>query len=289
MTMKRPDVLVVGAGVIGCSVAYSLVKRGASVTVLERDTPGGVTSRASAGMLVPTAEGLPTGPLLDLALRSLKMFPSLARELLEEGGVDVEYSPSGVLLPSYTEEEAGEQRRRAATEGQRLTWLTRAEALEREPLLGTWLHGALFQASEGHIHPVKLTDALTQAAARRGAAFHFGVEVDGFLRERKRVTGVRAGGTEWQAGTVVLAAGSWSRGLASREGFALDVKPVRGQVVSLRAVPQPLRSIVFGHPGYIVPRRDGTLLLGASQEMAGFQIRPTVGNLAMLLEAGKRL
>jgi glycine oxidase len=289
MTVKRPDVLVVGAGVIGCSVAYALAKRGASVTVLERDTPGGVTSRASAGMLVPTAEGLPSGPLLDLALRSLAMFPSLAAALLEDGGVDVEYSPSGVLLPASTDEVAAELRARAKSGQDGLRWLSRAEALEREPLLEPSLHGALFQPNEGHVHPVRLTDGLTQAAARRGAAFHFGMEVDGLVRQGNRVVGVRTGGTEWHAGAVVLAAGSWSGALARWAGVAVDVLPVRGQVVSLRVVPQPIRSVVFGRPGYLVPRRDGTLLLGASQEWVGFENRSTAGNLAMLLEAGKRL
>lgn len=289
MTIKRPDVLVVGSGVIGCSIAYSLAKRGAAVTVLERDTPGGVASRASAGMLVPTAEGLPKGPLLNLALRGLKMFPSLAQELLEEGGMDVEYSPSGVILPAYTEEEAAEQQKRAQTDRRGLRWLSRAEALEHEPLLGTWPHGALYQPNEGHVNPVKLTDGFTQAAARRGVAFHYGVEVDGLLRHGKRVTGVRTGTTEWQADAVVVAAGSWSGTLARRVGITVDVQPVRGQVVLLKALPQPLRSIVFGHPGYIVPRGDGTLLVGASQEFVGFENRPTAGNLAMLLEASRRL
>lgn len=287
--MKRPDVVVLGAGIIGCSIAYSLVKRGAAVTVLERDTPGGVTSRASAGMLVPTAEGLPKGPLLNLALRGLKMFPALAEELLEEGGVDVEYSPSGVILPAYTEEEAAEQQKRAETERRGLRWLSRAEALEHEPLLEPSLHGALFHPNEGHVHPVKLTDGLTQAAARRGAAFHFGVEVDGLVRQGARVVGVRTGGMEWQAGAVVVAAGSWSGAVARWAGVAVDVQPVRGQVVWLRAVPQPIRSVVFGQTGYIVPRRDGTLLLGATQEFVGFENRATAGNLAMLLEGGKRL
>ncbi|MSQ12232.1 MAG: glycine oxidase ThiO [Dehalococcoidia bacterium] len=289
MTEKRPDVLIVGAGVIGCSIAHALVRRGAAVTVLERDYPGAVTSRASAGMLVPTAEGLPAGPMLNLAVQSLRLYPTLAETLREESGVDVEYSACGVLVPAFGDQAAQALKTRLSPDNPALQWLPRAVALEREPLLNPTLLGALFHPSEGQVNPAKLVEALTQAAARMGAAFHYGVAVDGLVRHGGRVAGVRTGSSEWHAGATVLAAGAWSGALSRWAGVPLDIQPVRGQVVSLRCVPQPLRTVVFGQPGYLVPRRDGTLLVGATQEWTGFENRATAGNTRMLLESAKRL
>jgi glycine oxidase len=290
MTTRHPDFLIIGAGAIGAAIAHALARHGAAVTVLERDHPGGATSRAAAGMLTPTGEGIPPGPLRDLSLHSLRLYPDLARRVLDEAGVDIELSMCGVLLPAFTDEMASAYQARASQEGpDGLRWLHRADALKHEPLLAESLRGALFHPTEGHVNGSRLTDGLTQAAARLGAAFHYGVEVSGLLRDSNHVLGVRAGGSDWHAGTVVLAAGAWSGDLAAQTGISLDIHPVRGQTISLRLVPQPIKHVIYGHPGYLVPRRDGTLTLGATQEWAGFDLRATAGNVRMLLETCRQV
>ncbi|MBI4497630.1 MAG: glycine oxidase ThiO [Chloroflexi bacterium] len=290
---ERAEVVVVGGGAIGGAVAYALSRAGVRVTLLEARRIGDGASGAAAGMLTPLAEAPQPGPFADLALHSLRRFPALAQELREVAGMDIEYVPSGVLRVATSEEH--ERTLQEALTWQRalgldLRWLGPEQVRSLEPDLAPEVRGGVFSPEEGHVHSLRLTEALAQAAARLGATVRVGTPVVGLTRHNGRVTGVRTAEGAVAADQVVLAAGSWTGLLAHELGVAAPVRPVKGQILSLALVPCPLRRVVYGSGvGYLVPRRDGSVVVGATQEEVGFDMRVTAQGLAALLRGATQL
>lgn len=289
--MNTADVLIVGGGVIGCSVAYYLAREGLSVTLLERDEVAAHASGVAAGMLAPICESTGSGPFFELGVLSLGMFPELTAELRELTGLDPQYSPSGVLRVARSDEEAEHLRSQAellADYG--LQWLEASEAQEREPQLAAPIRGAVWSPREGHIHSRLFTRSLAQAAAGLGARIESGVPALGLIvTSDDRVIGVRTAAGDYGAGHVVLCAGAWTRLCGEWMGERLPVAPVRGQILSLEAPRPAFRSIIWGHDTYLVPRADGTVVVGATVEDAGYDCRTTAVGLATLLAAAPLL
>lgn len=294
--MARPDVIVVGGGIVGCSIAYHLAARGVRVAVVERHRAGGQASGAAAGMLAPGAEAHEPGPLLDLGLRSLGLFPELAARLHEETGVDVEYVPSGLLYVALDEGEAEALRRRLAWQrqaGVEAEWLEGAAARALEPGLPAGVLGAVHYRREHHVYSPRLVQALALAAARRGATFLEGTEATGLLADGDRVRGVTLcgegagvlpGGERLEGDHVVLAAGAWTSFWGPRLGLDLPVYPVRGQIIALEQKPLPFRHVVFcaSPRGYAVPKVRGVIAVGATEDRAGFDASVTLAGVAYL-------
>jgi glycine oxidase len=282
--MAAPDVIIVGGGAIGCAIAYYLAQAGARVTILERGEVGGEASGASAGILAPLELSLERGPLLDLCLASLELHPSLADALRQETDIDVEYLRSGILRVALSDEDAGDLH--ALVQGQRprgvMEWVD-AEALRRlEPRLAA-ARGGVYSPQYHQVNAHRLTQALAQAAVARGAALRQGVAVTGFVTDGPRVTGVRTGDGRMMAGQVVLAAGSWTAALGRRLGLMLPVKPMRGQMLAFPDSSSPLRHILLGEDGgYLAPKANGFLFVGATVEDVGFRRNTTAKGLAGL-------
>lgn len=284
----RSDALVVGGGVIGCAVAYFLAREGLSVTLLERDAVGEHASGAAAGMLLPTGEVDAPGPFLTLAMESLALFPDLARELHERSGIDVEYETSGALRVARSQAEAEALRARAERfRDHGVEWIDAQAAAAAEPALAHDVLGALHAPREGHVRSALLARAFAGAAARLGAEIVAGVSVTGLLREGERITGVRTTADPRETDTVVLCMGAWAAALSDwlPELPRLPVDPVRGQILCLEPRDPPLRGIVRDAHVYLVPRRDGTVTVGATEEHTGFDTRVTAGGMADLLGA----
>lgn len=286
----RSDVVIVGGGVIGCALAYELAGRGLGVTVLERDALGAHASTVAAGMLAPLSESARPGPLSDLGMRSLARYQSLAPALKDETGVDVELLPSGTLRVALGEVEEIELRRaerwqneQGKSAGMSVEWLDAATAREHEPAFAPGIVGALWSSGEQQVNPKRLMAALAQAAARRGAHFLEGTPALGFMVANGRVCGLRTSSGNIDAGTVVLAAGPWSGGLGDDLGLSFPVTPKRGQLLHLRAIPQPLRHMLNARHRYLVPRADGTIIVGATEEERGYDRRPSAAGIAYLL------
>ena len=283
------DVAVVGAGVVGAAVAYECAERGARVVLLERGEPGREASGAAAGMLAPCSEAHTAGPFLDMARESLRLWPSFARRVQEDGGVDPELVLDGLLRVATGEQEAAAVRDRlhwqagaGIAEGR---WVDAGEARELEPALREDVVGAAWYAGEGHVNSRRAVEALVRAAQARGAVVRVGAEVVGpavdGARQREGAeapatarspAGVRlADGTQIHADNVVLAGGAWVGRLAAAFGSPLPVRPVHGQVIGLRGLPLIPRRVLFaGLQGYAVAKRDGTVLVGATEEERGF-------------------
>jgi glycine oxidase len=277
------DVVIVGGGVIGCSIAYYLTQAGVRVTLVERGEIGGAASGAAAGILAPLGESPRPGPFVDLCLASFRLFPSLADTLREETGIDIEYLPSGILHVALTETEERELRHRLGWQrslGLPLEWLDAETLRLLEPRVAS-ARGALYSPQEHQVSAGRLTQALSQAAARRGAVLRQDTAVTGLLTNGTRAIGVRTPSGEISGGHVVLAAGPWTGAFARGLGVLLPVRPVRGQMLAFADFAPggrslPLRHIVWGEAAYLVPKANGFLFVGATVEDVGFRSTTTV-------------
>jgi glycine oxidase len=283
-------VAVIGGGIMGSAVALRLAQRGIGVTVIERGIPGAEASSAAAGILGPQMEAAGPGPLLELGLKSRALYPALAAELRELTGIDVGYDRSGVLMVAF--DEAGEatlSSRRAwqLARGLRVESLSSEAARAREPALSPSVRAALAFIDDAQVVARDLARAFSQAAAVAGARFLTGRYVRRVMIENGAAVGVELDGETLPAGVVVVAAGSWS-GLVEGAGVpSAVVRPARGQLVSIETRPPLFRHVVAAPGGYLVPRRDGTVLAGSTLEMAGFRKEVTVGGLAGILGLAK--
>jgi glycine oxidase len=287
------DVAIIGGGIMGCAVALRLAGRGVGVTVIERGIPGAEASSAAAGILGPQMEADASGPLLDLGLRSRALYPALAAELRDATGIDIGYVKSGVLAVALDGAGAAELTARRAWQtarGLRVESLSGEQLHALEPNLGPEVRAALRFADDAQVNARELARAFSQAAAAAGARFLQGRYVRRVLVRGGVATGVELDGEELASGAVVVAAGSWS-GLVEGSGVpATVVRPARGQLASIETRPPLFRHVlsVHGH-GYLVPRRDGTVLAGSTVEMAGFRKEVTVGGLAQILGLARTL
>lgn len=287
--MAHPDVIVVGGGVVGCAVTYFLAAAGYAVSLLERGDLASQASGAAAGMLAPICEATDDGPFFELGVRSLAMFPELVPVLRERSGIDPQFVPSGILRVAGTDEEARHLQAHASrfrTHG--LEWLDAQAAREREPLLRPDLRGALWSPREAHVYSPLMTRAYAGAAASLGASLEMGVPVIELLREGDRVRGVQTPDGPREAGLVILCTGAWTRFCTAWLGVPVPIEPVRGQILAVETPRPAPRSIVWGEGAYLVPKLSGQLIVGATQERAGFDCRTTAEGVARLLAAAAR-
>jgi glycine oxidase len=281
-------VVVLGAGVIGTSVADALARRGADVIVLDMRAPGRGASQASAGMLAPYVEGRHRHALLDLGVRSAALFPQLIARLTEATGLRVEYERTGTLEVALSNDDARElDRARAWLDARRIAaeWLEPARLREFEPSLSPTVIGGLHIPSHGFVAVPSLVAALVQSARLAGAVFEAPVEAATVEAGAERVE-IRAAGRSYAADAAVIAAGSWSRRVRVANVAALPVRPVRGQLLHLvwTGETRP-RRIVWGSRCYVVPVPTVSALVGATAEEAGFDEHATTGGVRDLTNA----
>jgi glycine oxidase len=256
--------------------------------VVERERPGAGASGAAAGMLSPLPESPGPGAFLELALASLELYPEFVARLSEATGIDVGYRREGKLEVAL--DEAGTVALKAAlawrlANGHCVEWLDSAEARRLEPALGPDVRAALLNTHEQQVDNRILTRASWLAAAKAGVRFRVGELAVGLTTAQGRVTGISlASGEVLPAGQVVIAAGCWSAQFAGLPR-PLPIAPIRGQIVVLESTPPLLTRVVGASGCYLVPRRDGRLVIGSTMEQAGFNTRATGGGVARLLAA----
>ncbi len=285
-------VIVVGAGVIGSAIALELRQRGAQVVVVEGTSAGGQTSSASAGMVNPFSLTPEDNPAIPFFLLSRSLFPEWVRMLYELTGIDAEWQSQGSLRVALTDLDAEHLRRM-------LAWIQKYEpearlispdeARQYEPALPDTLSGALWLPNEGWVHTERLMRALHSALRLVGVELYEGQPVLGFIRHQHRVEGVYTSGRAIHADAVVLSAGAWTGALANLLGFHIPIEPVRGQILVIGDLNRRMRFLITSPIGYLVPRQDGTVLLGATREYAGFDMRPTAEGFTHLLHTLSRL
>ena len=287
------DVAVIGGGVIGLAVAWRAAQRGHAVCVLERGELGGGASHVAAGMIAPVTEA-DAGELalLELGLRSARLWPRFATELTDAAGADPGLRRSGALVVARDRDEAEALERELALRhelGLEARRLLPSAARRLEPALAPTIRLALDVPGDHAADPRALVLALTEAARRAGVTLRTGARVDRIEQRAGRVTGVGlAGGEVVRAARIVAAAGAWTGTVGGLPRIPL--RPVKGQILRLRDPTGPglLERIVRFEGGYLVPRGDGRYVLGATMEERGFDTTVTAGGLYELLrDAGE--
>lgn len=297
MERESYDVLVVGAGVVGCAIAYHLTKAGLRVALLDKGSVAGEASQAGAGMLAPLAESGEDSdshnPFLHLCLAALRYYEDLDRELKHETGIDIELVDAPTLRPAFDEHEVEELR--AAMEMQRnllpgLEWLEGKAAREVEPLLPSTVQGVLISPTERNVQVTRLTQAYARGAALRGTQIFEGRSAGRLIRQGQRVVGVETEHGPMRSEAVVLATGAWAA-MWHAATVKPPIFPVKGQILALRATPDfCLRHTIYYHKlGYMLPKADGSIYVGATSELAGFDKTVTVEGVTTLLTVATKL
>jgi glycine oxidase ThiO len=276
---ENRDILIVGGGAIGLAIALELSLQGASVTVLSRNFAEAAL-HAAAGMLAPEAEGLAPGPMRELCLRSRALYPDWVAKLESLSGMEVEYWPCGILTPLY-----GDDLKANPTAQARPEWCDRDAVAALQPRLSEAVVGGWWFPDDGQINNQNVAQALRLSMQHLGVNLCEGVTVERILCSDAQVTGVKTSAGLYQAGHYVLAAGAWSGNF-----LGLPVQPRKGQMLAVRTMqPQPLQHVLFGTEVYIVPRRNGQVVIGATNEAVGFTLHNTPAGLQTLLNAALRL
>jgi glycine oxidase len=291
----RADVAVIGGGVIGCAVARELARRGRSVVVVERDSPGRRATWAAAGMLSPLGEAGTGGPLLELADESLQRYAAFAHALREESGIDIEYRTNGKLHVALEDGEATLRSLAAVPAAARfdVRLLGGDEARALEPALSERVTAALLVARDHRVNNRLLVQALLASATAAGAALRTANPVASIVARHDRAAGVRlASGETVETEHVVVAAGAWSGHL---EGLprVVPVRPVKGQMFAVDARPRTgdrpgaalVERVIYADRCYIIPRDDGRVLVGATVEDVGFRKGATPRGVGGLMTA----
>jgi glycine oxidase len=251
--VKTWDVVIIGAGIIGLSLARELRKRSASVLLIDRGMPGREASRAAAGMLAATPGEMPSA-LLPFASASLQLYPEFVHELQDEAGIDVDLRRDGTLLfldspPALSE----------VLTGEKISEL--APNLNTQGRCGVYL-------SEASVDPRALISAALQACKHRGVDTSFGDAITSVELTDRGVTGVSTAKTKFSASMVVNCAGAWSGQIGPRP---FPTRPVKGQMLCVAMPTRNLVRYVIRTPDvYLVPRSDGRLLIGATLEDVGY-------------------
>ena len=265
--------IVIGAGVVGATIAWELAAAGVRVTLLDARTPGDGATRASAGVLCPYIEGHPASPLRDLGRESLDLYDEFIVRLRRESGRDIVYERSGTLEVALNAEQADRLAAASAAlwkEGVEARWMPAAVIPDLEPNVSRDAAGGLFIPIHGYVGAMALTQAAVAAALRHGAT----LVADAGVIEIGPTPGggvtVRATAGSWTADAVVMAAGSWSSHVRVEGADSIPVKPIRGQLLQLASAPGLLKRPIWGNDVYLVPWPDGSVLVGATIEDVGF-------------------
>ena len=292
--MQQP-VIIVGAGVIGLSIAWALSRTGARVVVFDSGVAGREASWMSAGMLAPETEmGFEDEALYVLGRESMNRWPEFVRTLEQESGMSVDYRTEGILHVADDRDHREALRRHyefQKEQGLDVQWLTGAEAREIEPFLAPRLPGAVFSRSDHQVDNQLLVDALAVASKKNGVTIQEHTPVKAVEPSEDRPAVILENGSRVGGSRVILTAGAWSRTI---DGLEVDarppVRPVKGQMLQLKMEPPfELKHVVWGPHCYLTPKSSGRLLLGATVEERGFDRTVTAGGLYSLLEAGWRI
>ena len=286
------DVAVVGAGIVGLACGWRAAQRGLSVLVVERDASGAGASGVAAGMLAPVTEAeFGEQALLALNLAGAGLWPEFEAELAEASAVEIGYRRSGALVVAADRDDGEELRRLHAFQrslGLESDWLPGRECRRLEPRLSPRVGGGISAPQDHAVDPAATVRALAIAFEAAGGELASGSEVKGLLVDGDAVAGVRTAHGDVAAGHVVVAAGCWSGGLAGLpEAARPPVRPVKGQILRLRGprIPPLAERVIRSPRCYLVPRADGSVVLGATVEERGFDTRVTADGVHRLLEA----
>lgn len=282
---SQERIAIVGGGVIGCAIAFELGRRGASVTLFEAGEIGGGATRASAGILAPYTEVHQGGPLLELMVRGLEAYDDFVAHVRERSGIPFEYRRSGTVEVAEDPDRARALQARA---GDGLLWLDAADLRHAVPAVMPDALGGLLCPRHGYVGVRGFIAAIADAARRCGARLETGAAVERITPGERLVT-LRVRAEDRSFDRVVLCAGAWTPALDPLGALAGRIRPVRGQLLRLLAKDTAIGPVLWSRSCYLVPWADGTVLVGATSEDAGFEVRATAEGVRDLLTAATAL
>jgi glycine oxidase len=286
------DCLIVGGGINGSATAYNLAKKGFKVAILEMGQIASKSSGAAAGILGAQTELTADSPLFQFARKSRAMFPETIRELEEISGVHIGYINKGMYKVATKEEEIQELKelvRFQKQAGEQAEWLSIGEFTEKVPVVSNHLYGAMYIPNDGQVQAYELSIAFARAALVHGAEIFEFTSVQDWILKDSRIQGVKTNQGNFYANSVVVTTGAWSRTLLDKTGLELPVYPVKGECLSVISKKPILESTIFSHGCYIVPKKNGRLLIGATVKTDTFDEKVTFSGVLHLLEKAKQL
>jgi glycine oxidase len=277
----HPDVLILGGGVIGLTTAYFLAREGVQVEVVDKGDFGQEASWAGAGILPPGNPLHARTPFDQLRAHSAALFPTFSAELRERTGIDNGYMRCGGLEFIAAAGEGTEQEWQ--DEGIAYETLDERALARLEPALAPRLGPAHYLPDMAQLRNPRHVRALVAGSHSFGARLRPGCPVHGFERHGDRIRAARTVEGPLLAGRYVLAAGAWTDALLELVGWQPGIHPVRGQIALLNTGAPLFRRILLQGARYLVPRPDGRVLVGSTEEEAGFDKRTTAAAIADLL------
>lgn len=289
----KPVTVIFGKGIIGLSIAEELSRRGQSLVVAYRDTQGsGEASKAAAGYVSLLHAAAADAPFYNAAAFSFRRYPAWCAAIAREAQAQVEWTPCGSLsLWTKSRSEAGEWEIQRALQNGRLQgeWWERQKLFQEQEGLAGDFQGAFYCPQAGYVYPSQVLSALQELLHKRGVDFFPVPDEWVFERDGRRVTAVDFGWRRLETRAVVIAAGAWSGQVAQRLGQSLPIRPVKGHVVLMRGPAEKIRFLCHFSDVYIVPRKDGELLIGSTFEDEGFDAAVSQEKVDWLIKKAIRI
>jgi thiazole synthase len=281
------DIVIIGGGSIGLAIAVELKLRGAEVTVLCRDLQAAASS-AAAGMLAPDAEQITDPTMKSLCWRSRSLYPEWTSKLEDLTGLNAGYWPCGILAPVYKAPTSPTSPTSSTSPTSPAYWLDKTSIHQYQPGLGAEVVGGWWYPEDAQVNNQALVRVLWAAAETLGVELKDGITVEGLLQQQGQVLGVQTNIGIIRAEHYVLATGAWANEL-----LPIPVSPRKGQMLRVRvpdfAPELPLKRVLFGENIYIVPRKDRSIIIGATSEDVGFTPHNTPAGIQSLLQGAIRL
>lgn len=286
------DAIIIGGGVNGSSIAYYLSKRGKKVLLLEKDCLASKSSRAAAGMLAAQAELDDDGPLFQFAKKSRAMFPSLVEELEDLSGYHIGLINKGMYKIALTKEQEEELKKTIIVHqnaGEEAEWVSGDELRKREKAISEHVLGGMYIPKDGHLSAYDLSLAFARSAAVLGAEIKEHTKVLDFLIEAGEIKGVVTSAGHFLAENVIVTGGAWSSEILKSTGLHLQASPVKGECFSVKSVKPLIEATIFSHGCYIVPKKNGRIIVGATMVPNTFDQKVTFEAIQVLTERAKKI
>ena len=285
------DCLIVGAGVVGLSLAYELARHGMRLRVIDQGLPGNEASWAGAGILPPANRETAVHPLAQLCGLSQELHPQWAESLRDETGIDTGFRRCGGIYLACSAGEAASLHGLAATVREEAIAIERLDDVQIrqiEPALGPLVERGRCKAAyhlpdESQLRNPDHLAALATACRKRGVEISENIQLTGFRRAKHRIVAVETTAGEISAERYCITSGVWTRMLLDQLGLPNGIMPIRGQMVLYRCPQRPFSHVLNVGPRYLVPRDDGRVLAGSTEEEVGFDKRTTDDEIAGLM------
>jgi glycine oxidase len=278
---------IVGGGIIGLLCARELCAAGESVVVIDRQTVGRESSWAGGGILSPLYPWRYPAPIQSLSCWSQAYYPKLARELESRTGIDAEWTPSGLII--FNVQDVREAESWAANHNVEMEAISATKAGKIAPLIHPGLGEALWLPKVAQIRNPRLLAALSVDLRQSGVEFRENAAITGFRRQAGQLVAIQTSEGEIRTNRCLLTAGAWTGELLVGTGLVLPIKPIKGQMLLLAAQGITLKQMILKDNFYLIPRRDGQILIGSTLENAGYDKTATHAAREVLLRAAAEM